>query len=125
MRTRQVANLLQRSTLDWDALGQEIHNRFAPEANNRFTRVIADGQVKYVAGAPADGSFDPKLVPPATQKVEASFERRMLPGGFAVLLVAARPAMVNGRSVLVEEGFSKADIAATLRAWVVALAWGL
>lgn len=124
MRTRHVANLVQRSTLDWEAVGQEIHSRFAPEANNRFTRVFADGQVKYVAGPPSDGSFNPAVVPPPAQKVQESFERRILSDG-TILLVSVRPAMVEGRSVLIEEGYSKAGITATLRAWVVALAWGL
>lgn len=124
MRTRHVANLIQGSSLDWSAVGWEIHNRFAPEANNRFTRVTADGEVKYVSGPPSDGSFDPQTVPPSQQKVEESFERRMLPGR-AELLVAVRPLVVNDRHVLVEEGFSKAGINDTLRQWVVALAWGL
>jgi heavy metal sensor kinase len=124
MRTRHIASLTLGSTLDWAALGQEIHNRFAPEANNRFTRITADGEVRYVAGTPSDGSFDPKLVPAAKQKVQESFERRVLPGG-GVLLVAVRPVMVNGRNVLIEEGFSKGGITATLRAWMVALSWSL
>ena len=122
MRTRHVAALVQRSPLDWDGLGQEIHYRFAPEANNRFTRVTADREVKYLAGAPSDGSFDPAVVPPASQRVEDAFERRILPGGVE-LLVAVKPVIVNNRTVLVEEGFSKAGINDTVRAWLVALAW--
>ena len=124
MRTRHVAALVQRSPLDWDGLGQEIHYRFAPEANNRFTRVTADREVKYLAGAPSDGSFDPAVVPPASQRVEDAFERRILPGGVE-LLVAVKPVIVNNRTVLVEEGFSKAGINDTVRAWLVALAWSL
>lgn len=124
MRTRHIASLVQQSAQDWEALGQEIHLRFAPEENNRFTRVSADGQTKYVAGWPRDGSFDPSLVPPAAQKVEPSFERRILANG-QVMLVAVRPLIVSDRAVLVEEGFSKAGITATLRAWMVALAWSL
>jgi heavy metal sensor kinase len=124
MRTRHVVNLVHGSTMDWAAIGYELHSRFAPEANNRFTRLTADGEVKYVAGPPSDGSFDPRDVPPAKQKVQESFERRILPGG-AVLLVSVRPTVVNGRNVLVEEGFSKASITSTLRAWMVALSWSL
>src|SRR5688572_24633423 len=78
MRTRHVARLLQGSTWDWNALGQEIHYRFAPEANNRFTRITTDGQIKYVAGTPSDSSFNPAIVPPPAQRVQESFERRML-----------------------------------------------
>ena len=124
MRTRHLASLLQRPMLDWDALGQEIHFRFAPEENNRFTRLTANGELKYVAGPPADASFDPAVVPSAAQKVEPSFERRKLPNG-ELLLVAVRPVLVNGTNVVIEEGFSKAGIVATLRSWVAALAWGL
>jgi len=45
MRTRHIASPVQKLMLDWEALGQEIHLRFAPEENNRFTRVTADGKV--------------------------------------------------------------------------------
>ena len=124
MRTRHIGSLIERPTEDWRALGREIHFRFAPEENNRFTRITADGQIRYVAGPPRDGSFNPALVPPAAQKVEASFERRALPNG-ELMLVAVRPVQIDGRTVLVEEGFSKAGITATLRAWMVALAWSL
>jgi len=124
MRTRHIASLLQRPMLDWEALGQEIHLRFAPEENNRFTRVTGDGQLKYIAGPPADGSFDPTLVPPPAQRVTPSFERRVLPDG-ETMLVAVRPIRFDDHTVLVEEGFSKAGINATLHSWVVALAWGL
>lgn len=124
MRTRHVARLLETSTWDWNVLGQEIHYRFAPEANNRFTRITTDSQIRYVAGAPSDGSFNPATVPPPAQRVEPSFESRVLPDR-RVLLVFARPVVVEGRNVLIEEGYSKADISATLRAWVMALAWGL
>lgn len=124
MRTRHIASLVQRPMQDWAALGHEIHLRFAPEENNRFTRVTANGELRYVSGLPADGSFDPGMVPPAAQKVAPAFERRRLPNG-EWLLVAVRPVLANDTNVLVEEGFSKAGITATLRSWLVALACGL
>lgn len=124
MRTRNIANLLGRSTPDWELVGQEVHSRFASEANNRFTRLTEEGAVRYVAGTPADGSFDPKLVPPASGSAGPSFDRRVLPNG-TVLLVAVRPVILGGRRVLIEEGFSKEGITATLHAWVAALGWSL
>ena len=64
-RPRQIVELLQSSSVDRTRLGHEIQSRFAPEANNRFTRVTEDGVVSYVSGPPTDQSFDPKTVPPA------------------------------------------------------------
>ena len=63
-RARQVADTVQRSSLDWDVLGREIQNHFAPEANNRFTRVTLNDGVTYVAGAPADRVLIPRLCHP-------------------------------------------------------------
>ena len=44
-RVRQVADLVQRSPLDWKVIGRQIHTHFAPEANSRLTRVTANGVV--------------------------------------------------------------------------------
>jgi hypothetical protein len=51
-RARQVADLVQRSPLDWPTLGNEIQIHFAPEANNRLTRVTLNSVVTYVSGPP-------------------------------------------------------------------------
>jgi heavy metal sensor kinase len=124
-RTRQVADLVQRSPLNWVALGREIQSHFAPESNNRFTRVIVDGVVTYVAGAPADLSFVPATVPlPLVSGEGETFERRELPDGSALLIVVLSRATKERRFVI-EEGSSEARIQSTLHAWVAGLVLGL
>jgi heavy metal sensor kinase len=124
-RARQVADLVQRSPLEWDALGEEIHSHFAPEANSRLTRVTIDGVVTYVSGPPADQSFDPGAVPPAPQGADGeSFGRRLMPHGTALFVVVIRKATPEEHFVI-EEGFSEGPIKATLHGWLTALVLGL
>jgi heavy metal sensor kinase len=124
-RARQVADLVQRSSLSKDKLGHEIHIHFAPEANNRLTRVIVDGTMTYVSGPPSDASFDPRTAPLAhVVNGGESFGRRVAPDGRALfVLVVARD--VNGKRVIVEEGSAEAPIRATLQAWLMVLVLGL
>ncbi len=124
-RVRQVGVLVQRSPLGPEALGREIHHTFAPEANNRFTRVTINGVATYVAGPPSDRSFNPDIVP-AAQNVSAgeSFDRRMLPDGSALFIVVlSRTAGTN--SFVAEEGFAETPIKNTLHRWLVVLVLGL
>jgi len=124
-RARQVADIVLRSSLDTATLGQEIQKHFAPEANNRFTRALINGSVIYVAGPPADGSFNPQAVPlPKASSEEETFDRRALPDGTVLLIVVATRTS-GGRTVVAEEGFSVAPMEATLHAWLVALIVGL
>jgi heavy metal sensor kinase len=124
-RTRQVADLVQRSTLGWEALGHEIQSHFAPEANNRFTRVTVNEVVTYVSGPPADHSFEPNAVPPATDiGAEESFARRTLPDGTALLIVVL-PRVTTKNKLVVEEGSLEASITTPLQTWLTALVLGL
>jgi heavy metal sensor kinase len=124
-RTRQVADLVQRSPTDWEPLGGEIQSHFAPEANNRFTRVTVDGKVKYVANSPSDHSFDPQVVPQATKLPPGeSFGRRTLPDGRGLLFVALHR-VANGKDYVIEEGTAEAPVKAILQTWLVALILGL
>ena len=124
-RARQVADLVQRSTLPWERLGDEIHSHFAPEVNNRLTRVTVDGEIKYVSGAPGDRSFDPGSVPPATTgKSGESFERRISSDG-RVLFVVVLTRITPTRTFIVEEGSAEAPITNTLHAWLAVLVAGL
>jgi heavy metal sensor kinase len=125
-RARQVAEMVQRSAPDWKMLGTEIPKTFAPEVNNRFTRVIATGKVTYVSGPPADRGFDPQAVPmpPTEVKAGETFGRRILPNGTVMLIVVvSRP--TPGGPLLIEEGESAAPITATLHAWLAVLILGL
>ena len=124
-RARQVAELVQRSPLGWDALGLDIHHTFAPEINNRLTRVAVDGVVRYVSGEPADRSFDPDAVPTAPALTEGeSFVRRTSSDG-RVLFVVVLSKMAKGKHFVIEEGSAEAPIKATLHAWLTALVLGL
>ena len=124
-RARQVADTTQRLFADRNTLGEAIHTHFAPEANNRLTRVIANGTVAYVSGSPIDQSFDPKMVPLAHRTgLDESFERRTLPDG-TVLFVVSLPRTIGSKSFIIEEGFSAAPIDTALRERLIALLVGL
>jgi two-component system OmpR family sensor kinase len=124
-RVRQVADMVQRSTAAPDALGSQIQRTFAPEVNNRFTRVLTNGAVIYVSGPPADRSFDPKAVPlPAGAALGESHGRRTLPDG-TVLLIVVIAREGAAQSFVVEEGESVRPIESTLHAWLAVLILGL
>jgi heavy metal sensor kinase len=118
--------MVQRSALNWQTLGTEIPKTFAPEVNNRFTRVIANGKVTYVSGKPADRSFDPQAVPmpPAEIRDGETFGRRTLPDGTVMLIVVVSRPMPGG-PLLIEEGESAAPITETMHAWLAVLVLGL
>jgi len=124
-RARQVADLAQRTTMDWKTTGREIQTHFAPEANSRLTRVTIDNAIVYVSGPPGDASFDPRAVPPAGKVPPGeSFVRRSLPDG-SVLYVVVLSRVARGRHFVVEEGFSEGPIRETLGAWLTVLVLGL
>ncbi len=124
-RARQVADMVQRSGLDWTRLETQIPRTFAPEVNNRFTRVLANGTIAYVSGPPADRSFDPQDVPiPLPIIVRESFGPRSLPDGTEMLIMIVSRATPEG-SFVVEEGESSAPIQTTLHAWLAVLIVGL
>jgi len=116
---------VQRSTLDWDALGKEIQSHFSPEINSRFTRVITDGKVTYVSGIPADHAFNPALVPLPPENIKGErFVRRICSDGTSLLIVVL-VRQVGSNRLIVEEGSLEARITAPLRAWLTALIFGL
>jgi heavy metal sensor kinase len=124
-RARQVTDLVQRSPPDWPALGHEIQSHFAPEANNRLTRVNRNGIVIYVSGPPADRSFDPQIVPLAASVPHREFfDRRTLPDG-KVLLIVSVGRVSGDKTIVVEEGSAEAPLRATLHQWLLALVIGL
>ncbi len=124
-RTRQVADLVQRAPVEWPQLGHEIQTHFAPEANNRFTRVTINGRTAYVSGPPMDGGFVPMTVPrPVMSGEEEAFIRQIIPGG-PVLWVVVLRREGNGNEYVIEEGSAERPIRQTLRAWLVILVLGL
>lgn len=124
-RTRQVADLVQRSPLRGEALAHEIQTHFAPEANNRFTRVTIDGVVAYISDQPYDRGFDPNSVPPANVPgTTAFFDHRTLPNGTA-MFIEVLPRVAQDRQYVIEEGEAEAPIKTTLHAWLIVLVLGL
>lgn len=124
-RARQVAATVQRSNLSKEKLAVEIQNHFAPEVNNRFTRVTDDGDVFYISGSPSDNSFAPNIVPPAAPGVTNEiFERRLLPDGSALFVVVLAKHSTN-RHLIAEEGTSAEPIDTALHNRLVGLVVGL
>jgi heavy metal sensor kinase len=125
-RVRQVADMVQRYPPDWAQIGEAIHSHFAPEVNNRLTRVTVDGKVRYLAGAPLDHSFDPALVPPPPENVKRgeSFDRRVTPDGTGLYVVVLARTL-DGKNLVIEEGSAEAPTEAALQAWLIALIAGL
>jgi heavy metal sensor kinase len=69
-RSTQVEQILLQAPGDATSstIAGEIETRVAPEFNNRFVRVTREsGTMIYRSGRPADQSFDPSLVGPATR----------------------------------------------------------
>lgn len=124
-RARQVAATVQRSTLGKAELDIEIQNHFAPEVNNRFTRVTVDGEEIYMSGQPADRGFVPDIVPPPSQLItNETFERRVLPDGTA-LFVFVLPRISPTKHLIAEEGTSVEPFDTALHNRVVGLVVGL
>jgi len=122
-RARQVAEMTQRLAPQWDRLGPEIRSNFAPEANNRLTRVTAGGVVRYVSEVPVDRSFDPVLVPALPPGAsDGSFGPRTATDG-TVLFVAVLSR--GDGAIVVEEGAAAAPIRSTLQSWLAVLVSGL
>lgn len=124
-RARQVVSIVQRPAVDWNTLGREIQTHFAPEANNRFTRVTVNGIVRYLAGAPSDRSFDPNTVPPAFAGEDGeAFDRRVASDGTPLLIVVVSQTR-NGVRFVAEEGSAEAPLTTSLHGWLVVLVLGL
>jgi heavy metal sensor kinase len=124
-RARQVAEMVQRSTLDKSALGVEIPRTFAPEVNNRFTRVVANEAPLYVSGLPADRSFNPLTVPFVLNEKEGETSGRRITPDDRELLIVVITRRAGTNVFIVEEGGSIAPMEATLHAWLVVLILGL
>jgi heavy metal sensor kinase len=124
-RARQVAEMVQRSTLDKSILSSEIPKTFTPEVNNRFTRVVANGLPIYISGLPADRSFNPLAVPFVLGDKEGETSKRRVSRDGRELLIVAITRRVGTNVVIVEEGGSIAPVEATLHAWLAVLILGL
>jgi heavy metal sensor kinase len=95
------------------AIAEAITTRVAPEFNNRFVRVTrAPASPVYVAGEPADRSFDPATVPPPGGDWPTKVTVRPIATATGPLMISATPIdTVSGR-YLVELGIALGPIEA-------------
>lgn len=122
-RARVVAEMSQRLAPDWERLGREIQRTFAPEANNRLTRITAAGVPRYVSNDPIDRSFSAGSIPPPPPQIpNESFELRRDSDGASLYVVTLT--RDNG-ALVIEEGSAEAPIRTALHDWLVVLVSGL
>jgi signal transduction histidine kinase len=99
-RVQEIWNTAEGSLGDTARLAGVMERRFAPEAQDRFIRIRADGRMLYRSGEPADHSFDATRVP------------RIAPGApqlLGNLLVISRAfSAPGGERILVDSGQSYA-----------------
>jgi heavy metal sensor kinase len=126
-RARQIADTLLApvARVDEPRLRQQVEALYSPEINARFIRISrADGPPVYVSGAPRDGGFDPRQVPPAAAQPLPWAHRQPLAGS-ALLLAAVGVRAGDGSGYVVEVGTSSAATDATLAHVLGVLAIGL
>ncbi len=128
-RAQQVASLLLANPEQpgQSQIASQAKEWFQPEANDRFIRVTeSDGSVVYVSGAPTDGSFDPREVPPAGPSSKTEFSRQIRMSGDQTLLVTAlKYTSPDHRDYLVEFGASLAPVQTMLNRLFLRLLLGL
>ena len=81
-RAQRIATLaLQSTRTNPNSLAGDITARFAPEASERFIRIVrADGAILYQSRPPHDRSFDPSLISAPTRTIGLnSFSRPSQP----------------------------------------------
>jgi heavy metal sensor kinase len=95
------------------ALAEAIETRVAPEFNNRFVRVTrAPASLVYRAGAPADRSFDPALVPLQTDAWPAAVAVRPIPTAAGPMMISMTPVEAASGKYLIELGTALGPIEA-------------
>jgi heavy metal sensor kinase len=127
-RARQIAATLiaHAGRGGEDSVRAQVENLYSPEANDRFIRITrADGTVIYTSGAPQDGRFDPRQVPPHAGGDGVGPGRKVRLAGGSLLIAARGATGIDGTRYLVEVGASGAPTEATLTQVLIMLAVGL
>ena len=117
-RTVQVEQILQQAPegASNDAIAAAINTRVAPEFNNRFVRVTrAPTTPVYLAGAPADHSFDPAAVPPERNTWPTKTVVRPVATPMGQLMISATPIETVSGRYLIELGTALGPIEAVQR----------
>ncbi len=126
-RVQQVASLLLAAPAQKARIATQAKELFQPEANARFIRITqSNGTVVYVSGAPMDGGFDPREVPPVGVSSEKKFSRRVqLSGGDILMVTALKYTSPDNQDYLVEYGASLDPVQTMLDRLFLRLALGL
>jgi len=120
-RAKRIAALALQSTLaNENSLAGDITARFAPEASERFIRVVrTDGTVLYQSRPPHDLSFDPAQISPPACQLGTRKEKLLNGPELVFATVAAGPA--NKPKLFIETGESLAPALEELRRLVTLL----
>ncbi len=106
-RSIQVQQILElaRSGVADAAIAEAIETRVAPEFNSRFVRVTRAPQTPvYRAGAPADQSFDPAVVPPQSEPWPATAVVRQMATAAGAMLISLTAIDAPSGKYLIELG---------------------
>lgn len=130
-RAQQIADfvLAQSAGQSPNFVGQEIKDRWQPEANGRFVRVTrldAAKTVVYLSGAPKDQSFDATQLPALAPSNEKEFSRELnLPDGQTLMIAALNYTAPDHKRYLVEVGVPLNPVSTMLGHLFVQLSFGL
>ncbi len=117
--TELLSQLPVKST-QW--LAAEINEDYAPEANDRFIRVIQEGKgVIYLSGAPKDGSFQPEQLPWPAEKDRNSSRQIQVADGHRLQVDSLKFTTPDGNRFLVESGVPGDQIALVLHGLLLTL----
>jgi heavy metal sensor kinase len=114
-RSIQVQQILAQTPADVadGAVAEAIETRVAPEFNSRFVRVTrAPATLVYRAGAPADRSFDPALVPSQTHTWPPTALVRAMATDTGRMLISMTPVDAASGKYLIELGTALGPIEA-------------
>jgi heavy metal sensor kinase len=124
-RTHQICDaLLAHVKQTGEAyVASQMKDWYEPEVNDRFICVTrADGTPVYVSGRPADGSFNPQLVPPVPP---GSFQKIQFPGNHTLLVATVDFKSPDGSGYIVESGQLLDPVQTMLNHLVLSLILGL
>jgi heavy metal sensor kinase len=127
-RARQIADTLVAAVdrTGEDALARQVEELYAPEANERFIRIVRmDGHVVYSSGPPHDSTFDPATVPPPSLIHTGEFLRKESSAKGSVLIAGLFNKAGGATGYVVEVGVSTARTEETVRQVLLMLAIGL
>jgi heavy metal sensor kinase len=121
-RAQRIAALaLQVDLTNAHRLAEEITARFAPEASERFIRIVRpDGNIIYQSSAPHGLSFDPTKISPPLRKPGTRKERLL--NGPELVVATVTAGLMNDPQLFVETGESLAPALTELRRLLALLA---